>query len=71
MMKNWWVGLPNKIKVFMWQVWTDSLLTFMSLASRHLIDYSVCPLYKVEVETTIHDIHSCKVAKVVRWSLGL
>lgn len=71
MMKIWWVGLPNKIKLFMWRVWTNSLPTFSSLASRHLIDYSVCPLCKVEVLTTIHAIRSCKVTKAVWWSLGL
>lgn len=55
----WKMNIPPKIKVFIWQVCTDCLLTADKLSQKKVECSPICPLCSNEYETTFHILAKC------------
>ena len=65
----WKAKLPLKIKVFLWQLFQDAVLTRENLSKRRWLGNPVCSFCN-EVETAGHLFFSCASVKVVWGVLG-
>jgi hypothetical protein len=63
----WSAGIPLKIKIFVWQMCRDAILTRENMRKRNWPGSSLCSFCN-EVETNNHLFFSCSVSKVV-WGI--
>lgn len=57
--------MPNKIKIFIWRIWMNSLPTLENLARRKIVKISICPLCGSGSEDFMHTIRDCVLVKFV------
>lgn len=55
-----WKG-PQRIKLFLWMVAHDSLLTNVTRHYRHLTSNNLCPIYVFEPKTLLHTSRDCGI----------
>lgn len=58
----WSVINPERVRVFLWLVTHQVIMTSMECKRRHLSDNSVCPLCKGGDETILHVLRDCPAA---------
>uniref|UniRef100_A0A5B6YX71 Reverse transcriptase zinc-binding domain-containing protein n=1 Tax=Davidia involucrata TaxID=16924 RepID=A0A5B6YX71_DAVIN len=61
----WSLGIPKKIKNFLWRAMVDILPTGTRLADRHLSVDCNCRLCEERVETSVHLFSQCAWAQIV------
>ena len=57
--KLWKVGVPGKLKHFLWKACSNALPTKVSLLQRKIIAENSCPLCKNQAETVLHALWEC------------
>lgn len=70
-MNIWRLQIPNKIKIFLWRLWTNSLPTRFNLHKRKVI---LTPLYSLcgaSIETAFHALRVYSQVKQVGSASGL
>ena len=67
----WKVDTLPRIKSFMWQCLHNSIGVGDCLVKRHLSEMDRCPICLREVETIIHRLRDCEMAKTTWTSLGV
>ena len=67
----WKVDTLMRIKSFMWQCLHNSVGVGDCLVKRHLSEVDGCPICLREVETIIHRLRDCEMAKTTWTSLGV
>jgi hypothetical protein len=65
----WKANIPLKIKVFMWQVFQDAILTRENMRKRNWLGAPLCSFCGA-VETSNHLFFQCSIAKITWGSLG-
>lgn len=65
---RWWKVLwkmkcPNKVKMFTWRFCKNVLPSRKALQNRHLSIDSLCPMCRMEEETSLHILWNCKKVK--------
>ena len=58
----WSVGAPERVRVFLWLVSRQVIMTNMERKRRHLCDNGVCQLCKNGDETILHVLRDCSAA---------
>ncbi|XP_075662942.1 uncharacterized protein LOC142632422 [Castanea sativa] len=61
----WQLHIPNKIKVFAWQLFHNILPTYDRLRQRRILENNMCPICNRFPETTIHALCECGAAQDV------
>lgn len=70
--KNMWnLQIPSKIKIHMWKLFNNFLLTRENLLNRRLPVEVRCPLCKVDTETSNHFLRFCDKLRQVWKGLKL
>jgi hypothetical protein len=64
----WKQGIPNKVKIHLWQACLNALPTLQCLSRRHLLPDSVCPICLSESETVTHALWASPHARTI-WAL--
>ena len=67
----WKVDTLPRIKSFMWQCLHNSIGVGDCLVKRHHSEMDRCPICLREVETIIHRLRDCEMAKTTWTSLGV
>ena len=67
----WKVDFLLRIKSFMWQCLHNRIGVGDCLVKRHLSELDKCPIYLREVETIIHRLRDCEMAKTTWTSLDV
>ena len=67
----WKVDSLPRIKAFMWQCLHNSIGMGECLVKRHLSESDRCPLCQGEVETILHRLRDCEIAKATGNRLGV
>lgn len=67
----WKVDTLPRIKSFMWQCLHNGIGVGDCLVKRHLSELDRCPICLREVETIIHRLRDCEMAKTTWISLGV
>ena len=65
---TWKLGIPGKIKHFIWRAFHDSLPTNANLFRRKIKSHPFCPICNQEDESTSHVIWQCPMARNT-WAL--
>ncbi|KAG8372540.1 hypothetical protein BUALT_Bualt12G0076700 [Buddleja alternifolia] len=65
----WGAKLPHKIRVFIWRVCKGVLPTMSNLLRHHCLVENLCPCCSMHVETDVHVLLECDMARQV-WSLS-
>ena len=63
----WSLGVPNKIKHFIWRACCESLPNKRNLFSRKVTQCATCDRCKEEIEDVIHALWGYQVLKEVWW----
>lgn len=61
----WRLKVPNKVKVFLWRVFSSALPTKAGLHKRKIVDDNLCDQCLAEVEDEVHAIWSCDCIRAV------
>lgn len=61
----WRLKVPNKVKVFLWRVFSSALPTKAGLHKRKIVDDNLCDQCLAEVEDEVHSIWSCDCIRAV------
>lgn len=64
-MHIWRLNVLNKIKHFLWRVWTDSLLTHFNLFHQKVASSAECGLCVAPSETLMHVLRDCSLVKQI------
>lgn len=60
--RGWRVIAPERVRVFLWLVAHQAIMTNMERKRRHISENSVCPLCKGGEETIFHVLRDCPAA---------
>lgn len=63
--KLWKIRVPNKVKVFEWKSFHNSIPTKVNLWTHDVPVNGYCPMCKEEIETTDHALFQCNRAKEI------
>ncbi|XVF36663.1 hypothetical protein REPUB_Repub19eG0076600 [Reevesia pubescens] len=63
--KIWNLQCPEKIKLFIWKIFHNSLPTLECLAQRNLLTNTVCQRCSIREETTLHALRDCDSSKSI------
>ena len=58
--KIWKLGIPGKIKHFMWRACSKLLRTMQALHLKRIVEKSEWPVCKETTENTLHALHQCR-----------
>ena len=65
--KIWCLEVPNKVKNLIWRACKNSLPTKVNLACHKITSDSLCDIYRVHQEDTVHALFCCPVLSSL-WS---
>lgn len=63
--KLWKMKVPNKVKVFVWKSFHNSIPTMVNLRNHHVLVNGSCSVCKEEMETTDHALFQCSRAREI------
>ena len=59
----WKLGIPEKVKIFLWKAAKNFLPTMENLWKRKVVQEPICQICKKELENIPHALLDCKLAK--------
>ena len=59
----WALIVPPKVKIFLWRACTECIPTGSTLMSKHVEIPEFCPLCNASIETPLHILVNCPVAR--------
>ena len=66
----WKIRTPQRLKIFLWLVVNDALLTNVSRMKKGLSGSNVCPICGIYSETALHVLRDCEIAKDMWKTVG-
>lgn len=65
----WEVRVPQRVRMFMWTLWHERILTNDERVRRHMTNYRSCERCSHVDESSIHALRDCSFAKAVWLSI--